>query len=86
MFGSERSLQQKQDAQMAGPGEVLDKFKKIEALVADVISSTNGTCESAASSAIDSAVRRARQKNKILPSMGSGLVLAALDVSISGTL
>ncbi|KAL4517280.1 hypothetical protein Ndes2526B_g00504 [Nannochloris sp. 'desiccata'] len=77
---SERSpVLQKDETPMAGQVEFLDKFNKVEALVADILSITNCTAASAASAAVDSAVRRARQKAKILPSMGSGLVLAALD-------
>jgi hypothetical protein len=72
---------QKEEASMASQGELQDKYNIVESLVVDVIASTNGAAASAASAAVDSAVRRARQKNKILPSMGSGLVYAALDVS-----
>jgi hypothetical protein len=80
---SDRSpVLQKEEKSMEGQVEFLDKLNKVEALVADILSSTNGTAASAASAAVDSAVRRARQKAKMLPSMGSGLVLAALDVSI----
>jgi len=83
MFGnSDRSpVLQKEEKPMEGQ-EFLNKLNKVEALVADILSSTNGTAASATSAAVDSAVRRAKQKAKILPSMGSGLVLAALDVSI----
>ena len=63
--------------------EVQDKFNKVEALVADVLSSTNGSATSSAAVAVESACRRARQKSKMMPSLGSGLVLAALDVSFT---
>jgi hypothetical protein len=73
---------QKEEAPLPGQGEFLDKFDKLEGIVADVLASTNGAASSAASAAVDAAVRRARQKAKMLPSLGSGLVLAALDVSL----
>ncbi len=64
--------------------ELLRKLGQVQNLVIDALSCTNCACAGAAAAAVDSSVRRARTKARMLPSMGTDLVLAAVDVSLVG--
>ena len=61
--------------------DVYNKLEKVEILLSDALSCSNGECAPAATRAVEGAVARAKTKGKMLPLMGSSLVIAALDVS-----
>lgn len=65
-----------------GHEELVSRLSQVENFVEDVLGCTKGAAAAAASSAVDTAVRRAKTKSKMMPVMGSGHVLAALDVRL----
>ena len=69
------------DLSTEGHEELITRLSQVENLVEDIIGSTKGASASAVSSAVDAAVHHARTKSKMMPVMGSDIVLAALEVS-----
>ena len=70
------------DMPTEGHEELITRLSQVENLVQDVLGSTKGASASAVSSAVVTAVHRARTKSKMMPVMGSDIVLAALEVRV----